>query len=226
MKKGKGNKGICAYCKTKGAVTRDHIPPKALFAKPRPENTITVPACTPCHEKFSKDDEYFRDVLSLQDSAYQNSDAKDASERFFRAMERPEGRGYRHAFLNTLTIVELLTPAGIYCGDTFGYKIDRNRILRVVIRIIRGLFFHEFKKRLSIEPKARFAEGIEQEALERFAVLFRESQGADIGDQQTFHYRFRVHPDEPETTVWALSFYNSTTFLAVTRPQDKEIREK
>jgi hypothetical protein len=50
----------CAYCGSTSELTDDHIPPKNLFPKPRPENIITVKACKICVKDTSKDDEYFR----------------------------------------------------------------------------------------------------------------------------------------------------------------------
>ena len=44
----------CIYCGQE-ANTRDHVPPKCLFAKPRPP-MITVPACLACNKSYEKDD--------------------------------------------------------------------------------------------------------------------------------------------------------------------------
>jgi hypothetical protein len=50
----------CALCGVVGPVTREHVPPRALFLEPRPENTITVEVCAACNHGFHLDDEYFR----------------------------------------------------------------------------------------------------------------------------------------------------------------------
>ena len=50
----------CALCSEIRAVTREHVPPKNLFLRPRPKNTITVPVCERCNHGYHLDDEYFR----------------------------------------------------------------------------------------------------------------------------------------------------------------------
>lgn len=62
--------GACIYCGREGPLTLDHIPPRALFAEPRPADLITVPSCQPCNVGFSKDDEYLRLVLTLKHDSY------------------------------------------------------------------------------------------------------------------------------------------------------------
>lgn len=56
-------KAVCAYCGEYGPTSRDHVPPKNLFPKPRTADLITVPACERCHSGSSKDDDYFRAAL-------------------------------------------------------------------------------------------------------------------------------------------------------------------
>jgi len=49
MGKRKNKIGICVYCGKKLPLTKDHIPPKNLYSKPRPSNLITVPCCEKCN---------------------------------------------------------------------------------------------------------------------------------------------------------------------------------
>jgi len=45
--------------------TVDHVPPKGLFSKPRPNNLLTVPACLSCNNSKSDDDEFFRLLATM-----------------------------------------------------------------------------------------------------------------------------------------------------------------
>jgi hypothetical protein len=54
---------LCLYCHGK-ADSKDHVPPKLLLEKPFPRNLITVPACVLCNNRFSLDEQYFRDGLA------------------------------------------------------------------------------------------------------------------------------------------------------------------
>jgi hypothetical protein len=64
---------LCIYCQKNEATTVDHVPPKAMFPKPRPANLITVPCCDPCNKSFKNDDEYFL-IMSLEWTAAETSD--------------------------------------------------------------------------------------------------------------------------------------------------------
>src|SRR5438105_2116110 len=56
----------CVYCGERDATTEDHIPPRCLFGLPLPSTLIKVPSCFRCNNGASKDDEYFRMVLSFR----------------------------------------------------------------------------------------------------------------------------------------------------------------
>src|SRR5271166_944356 len=69
MKRTSTSEGLCTYCGETKLVTADHVPPKNMFRKPYPPNMWTVPGCQDCNGGFSKDDEYFRLVLTLNEKA-------------------------------------------------------------------------------------------------------------------------------------------------------------
>ena len=52
-------KKSCIYCGNTEDLTKDHIPPKTLFPKPRPSNLITVPCCKNCNGSFSLEKDLF-----------------------------------------------------------------------------------------------------------------------------------------------------------------------
>lgn len=54
----------CYLCGSQERLTRDHVPPKGLFPKPRPSNLPTVACCFACNNGASKDVEYFRVAAS------------------------------------------------------------------------------------------------------------------------------------------------------------------
>jgi len=71
-KAAKNVRDACIYCGTRKDLTSDHVPPKALFAEPRPSHLITVPACRPCNKSYVKDDEYFRVAVLAQAASEQD----------------------------------------------------------------------------------------------------------------------------------------------------------
>lgn len=57
---------MCYLCgRSDVELEEDHLPPKCIFPKQYHSRLITVPICDQCHEKRDKDDEYFRDYITL-----------------------------------------------------------------------------------------------------------------------------------------------------------------
>ena len=54
----------CYLCGSTDNLTRDHIPPKGIFPKPRPNDLLTVPCCFDCNNGLSKQDELLRLMVS------------------------------------------------------------------------------------------------------------------------------------------------------------------
>ena len=78
---------LCALCGVNPACTRDHVPPKAIFPKPRPA-LITVPACFKCNNSASGLDDLFKVYLSMQ-TAENNDIARQLfTEKTTRTLQR------------------------------------------------------------------------------------------------------------------------------------------
>jgi len=133
---------LCAYCRTAGALTKDHIPPKSLFRTPRPQNTITVPACSTCNSAFALDDDYFCLHLSARVETGSDPAARDASARAVKNLARKEATGFRNVFLRTTREVEVHSPEGIYLGNSMSYEVNFERLNRTAARIVKGLYMH------------------------------------------------------------------------------------
>lgn len=57
---------ICYLCgRSVVELEEDHLPPKCIFPKQYWSKLITVPICNQCHDQRDKDDEYFRDYITL-----------------------------------------------------------------------------------------------------------------------------------------------------------------
>ena len=98
--------GECAYCGETRPLTDDHVPPKNLFAPPRPPDLITVPSCNQCHDPMSKDDEYFRLALANRADVAEHPDAVGVWPALMRSLQRPEAPGLKRSFLGEVRKVE------------------------------------------------------------------------------------------------------------------------
>src|SRR3990172_12080089 len=112
--------GTCAYCGMSNVkVTRDHIPPATLFAKPRPTNLIRVPACEKCHDsQTSLDDEYFKLIMSARIDTHEHPDARKGWKKELERLRNPFRQGLRNLFISRFGTIDLYTKAGLYIGKT------------------------------------------------------------------------------------------------------------
>jgi hypothetical protein len=145
-RKAKKRDRLCTYCQTAVATTADHVPPKNLFPKPRPTTLISVPCCEPCNRSVSKDDEYFRATLISRHDIPQSSAVSELMDAVYRGLAREEASGFRKAFLDATSEVEITTPAGLYIGRGIQFDANYDRLEAVAERMVRGLYFTEAGK--------------------------------------------------------------------------------
>lgn len=214
---------ICAYCGSSDNLQNDHVPPKNLFTKPRPE-LITVKACKACHSVTSKDDEYFRIKICIRNDAYRHPEARKSADTIFRSLKRETARGLRNQFLADFRNLNLQTRSGIYVGKRLGYNVDLVRIRRVVERVVRGLYFAESGKPLGLNNEVRVFTSEELEAQPKdildqlkntILVPITALQPKIIG-KDVFFYRHHIAPEDPIVSVWVISFYKQVPFFIMT----------
>ena len=117
----------CAYCGDVGIVTRDHVPPKGIFPKPRPANLITVPACPKCHsQQTSRDDEYFRNTLNVREDLSKHPGVLKVQPVVLRSFSNPNKSGMLGEFLKSIRLIEQVTPAGIIIKNKIAASQDNS----------------------------------------------------------------------------------------------------
>jgi len=219
----------CAYCGATDSLTVDHVPPKNMFPKPRPNDLITVPACSTCNSSASKDDEYFRLTLCLSEQVGTDANARQNRDTIFRSLERDEAVGFRTALVADIRPVRIRTPTGLDLGTRLGFDVDLQRIFGVVERTVRGLFFHEAKRRLDPNYDVRIFS--DDTLIENSPEVLKElrntiliplaQKSPTVIANGAFHYRFQITDEDPSVSVWALSFYEGVSFLGLTGPHVK-----
>jgi hypothetical protein len=218
---------ICAYCGSSENLTRDHVPPKNLFPRPRPSNLIEVRACKICHSDTSKDDEYFRLKICLRDGVGKHPAARTQWNTIFRSLKRSKARGLARQFLSDIHLVQLKTPSGLYLGKRLGYNVDMNRIRRVVQRTIRGLYFVESRKPLGLNNEVRIyteedikelPQDVRDQLIQTILTPLVTYPSKVVGNS-IFLYRHHIAKENPVFSVWGISFYGQVPFLAMTGPR-------
>lgn len=221
------SKKMCIYCGSRKKLTRDHIPPKSLFAKPLPNDLITVPCCRNCNNSVSKDDEYFRSAIVLRRDAGEHPEAKKVAERVWRSLQRPEAQGLNTLLLNDVREFYRLNELGIY-EPAASYYVEFQRIESVASRIVKGLFWDEYGKRLSDDyVVSAFIDSdighMDDNQLEIFNSVL-EVRSRSVG-KTVFRYWQRAVPEDESMTAWILLFYGSVWFVCFTVPKSWDSRE-
>lgn len=133
---------ICALCGDTDVIgTRDHIPPKGIFIKPRPQNLITVPACIKCNNNGSKDDEIFKTFLAFILGLSPTTDS------LFKSALSTASKKFSRYILANMQHAYLTTPSGIIYdqGYTIPLKPEITLPFEAVIkRITSGLYYYHF----------------------------------------------------------------------------------
>lgn len=227
-KAGNRRTGECVYCGTIGTITRDHIPPQNIFARPRPSDLIVVPSCLTCNQSATRDDEYFRMTLSLREDMQQHP----ANDQLCRAVQRsfanPRQAKFTRAFFQGVRRVDVETPDGIYLGQQPVYEVNLRRLERVAARIAKGLFYHICKVRLPDHyDMILLSEEEHKYASDEFAERIRTRVLAPLWSAPehvigpgVFSYRFMFAADDPNMSAWLLIFFQVVRFLCVSVTRD------
>jgi hypothetical protein len=211
----------CVYCGLREATTEDHIPPRCLFGSPLPSTLIKVPSCFPCNNGASKDDEYFRTILSFRHDI-DHPDAEAARQAAIRSLTRPEAPGLRAAFLESMREVEVRTQAGLVLGRAGAYDVDVPRVDRVVRRVVMGLLYGETGTSLppGYATKAYLLSHIDAAADDVLALIvgtvLQKAPLRFIGPS-TVSYRVLPTSDDANAAACLVTFYELVTWLGLTR---------
>jgi hypothetical protein len=150
-KKGQRRVGQCAYCSEIAEVSVDHVIPRCLFPKPRPSNLITVRACDSCNNTKSKDDDYLRDMLTIDIDCSNSPNAQMLlNSSVIRSVQRGRSAIGR-AVGSAIQFRPRYTPSGLYLGTYPSIPLEGQRITHIFSKIVKGLYYSKFQDRLPDE---------------------------------------------------------------------------
>lgn len=187
----------CYLCGSE-ATTRDHVPPKTLFAPPRPNNLITVPACLSCNTSYSRDEEYFRNNVVAVSNFTNAGEVWEMVRRSY--LRRPA----IHSDLLGRTF-----PIRVGISALTAIRFEKTRTNRVLEKIAKGLVYHHYGRRLP-EGTACEVYLTERAPQSVLAILPRLPCRGRFGS--TFSYIGGMAGDKPNTGMWLLIFYVSRVF--------------
>lgn len=188
-------KVYCAYCGIKLAETRDHIPPKGIFNKPRTHDLITVPACSTCNHGFSSDDELFKVYMGFHAARSSANGEKLFKKGAVPTLKRKKGLIGKIMGTSQKVVVE--------GREYYQVQWDSDLYDRLVERIARGLFFHHFCRKvpeycqIEVTWQPRFPD----------SDIFKETDMFSIAHGD-FKYSFAKNEDS-NFSIWVFEFYQS-----------------
>jgi hypothetical protein len=227
--------GECVYCGRVKPITEDHVPPKNLFAKPRPNNLIKVPSCRECHsenKQVSQDDEYFRLMHTLREDTASHPDVKQILPTVLRSLARPDKVGFAKSLFRSMKEVNVRTRSGLFLGKKPAFDVNLTRLDNVARRITKGLFYHEKRHRLPDKyDVATYSESgfqdltsdVKQELQTTILQPLMSNAPKTIGSQ-VFTYRVAYSDTDPNASAWLFVFYERIAFLCTTLPKESMVR--
>jgi hypothetical protein len=199
----------CYLCGDTKSITPDHVPPKGFFPEPRPSNLITVPCCARCNNSFSKDDEAVRAWFCAAIGATSAGDWILNNKVVPGIMARSEV--FRESLLNSMEDAKVFFEKhGLI--DVMEYSIDRNRVERFVLRVVKGLlaFYYPDYDYFDDTFELRFLTSTRDnlDKLDTFKDLLRY----DFRGDGVISYRFGL-ADTRRSGIWIILFYGAVLFL-------------
>lgn len=220
---------LCYFCGDP-ATSKDHVPPRSFFpeAKDLPPGSpdlrsslITVPSCNIHNQHFSKDDEIAAYTILMHHDS-NNSATQQFSTKAMRAFLR------RPAILKRILAkskrVLVREPGGILLKPTLAFRIDVPLIERVMEKIARGLYFHDFNTQWqsdfllashgilmndSLAPDGPLAKHT------ALLELYMEQQPINGENPLIFNYKWLLNGG---THILRMCFYAGFIYYALPRP--------
>ena len=196
---------VCAICGVREATTRDHVPPKGIFIKPRPSNLVTVPACTKCNNHSSRLDERFLVNLGLHVSSAGSKGARVFNERVVPTLKH--NRKLLNKIVKRTRPVEITTPQGIGYERLYIGEWDHEAHDKIIERTVRGLYYHHFEEVLGREStvKTHYFRTLSDDlynASKRWAVNI-------LGKNDVVYRYAMAEGPKHKASVWLFQFYGA-----------------
>ncbi|TAK07952.1 MAG: hypothetical protein EPO39_05505 [Candidatus Manganitrophaceae bacterium] len=199
---------LCIYCGVEPGTTNDHVPAKNLFPKPLPK-LITVPSCGTCNQRYKKDEELFRAWILFGSAGVTKHGKLLWDQKLHRGYKK--NLGLKKVIARSLRQVDLVTQGGIYIGRRWEISPDAKRIENVLWKIVRGLFWVEYKERLPEDIPTEIIP-IHSKRDPRISEAIPRTRQSAAFWEGIFECRYiRSHMNTYES-FWLMAFYRQNYF--------------
>jgi hypothetical protein len=211
---------LCGCILDDSNYTRDHIPPRGIFAQPLPDNLITVPCCKRENNDNHKADEVFRTLMAM---AYKRNPAGDKIWQKVVDRTLPSRRIKAELDAIALTARQISDPEGKPCVEM---KVRQRPIKLQLIRMTRGLL-------AAVYPDIN-SSNLEWEitAILQFKTMDALMSGVTAmlpyntrGSGNEFQFWHAIANDVPSSGFWVYLFYNSVCYTVMHQPRTTNYRK-
>jgi hypothetical protein len=220
-----GNLGVqaekrCYLCGAAEKLTRDHVPPKGLFPRPRPSNLHTIPCCFSCNNKASKDVEYFR--LAASTLINRNPQGKRIWERVVEhTLTSGRIKDLIKDLRNRTRPTRIETPTGVIEASEFSFTAEH--INRVLVRTTRGFLslWHTEVDGSGLDFEISQIHQFKLESIATSGVTSKFTAYA-MGDGVYRHWRGLATEDH-RRGLWVHLFYDAAAWMVMHTEGDGRI---
>lgn len=195
----------CVYCGTaltKANSSADHIPPKCIFPRPRPLDTITVQSCQTCNGLANNDDEAFKVAISMQVNPRASLEHAKLAAMGHQSLKANK-KLLRDFFAHSKP-VWVSTSTGLFV-PTRSYLWSQKSFDNTISRITQGLYYTTTKQSL-FDLRAKITPQFFGQTDPGIATLRGATAVRSIGKQQ-FRYSYLIAEEDPRHSQWLFEFY-------------------
>lgn len=182
--------------------SKDHIPPDCFFPAGT-QSMITVPCCITCNEQYRTLDEKMRNSIATLSGSVSAGPIEKGKRAILKS-----ARMAREYLSHTKSHPTLVTNGG---QPRLVFYFDNEELTRWLSRIVKGLFFHENRRRIS--DAAVFTVKALTEIRPQSSHTFPFEKGLER--RPYFIYGMVQDDNEPNKDFWVLVFYDQIV-LSVT----------
>lgn len=184
---------ICYLCGKPGADSKDHVPPKGLLPPGSNDyQRITVHAHRLCNSNESEDEEYLRDLLLPEAIQYGLKGAEEPYRKVWRSWSRPAGWKRYNKFMEKATPIITQTSAGIYTVKAVAVVPDKDKVLSVARKIVKGVVFYDARAIINAADISVATLTI-SEAIEKRKKDNQEKYWVSLNSESCKHTKFDEH---------------------------------
>lgn len=206
---------LCVLCGERPATKGegDHLPPQCIYPKPRPLGIPwnKVPACTPCNNAGSADDEQFKLIIGISTGDFRENQQLvidslagtiGKNMRLAKQVLTKHQRGYGHRSGNAVAEPLVAVP---FDGESYS---------RVIQRIVRGLYWQQSGQILRREAEIQVIpeQFVDPELAEPIKLLLSRAVRVELNNA-TFIYKYILEDDS--SSFWGLQLFDKHFVFAL-----------